>query len=59
MVCFPAPPSLPLTYQDPTTNSHLLQILRDCVTYTEHRHAKTVTVTDVSSISTLKGHWKR
>ncbi|KAK3503049.1 histone-fold-containing protein [Neurospora crassa] len=25
----------------------LQMILRDCVTYTEHRHAKTVTVTDV------------
>ncbi|CCC08265.1 unnamed protein product [Sordaria macrospora k-hell] len=25
----------------------LQMILRDCITYTEHRHAKTVTVTDV------------
>ena len=34
--------------RQPITNLNISQILRDCVTYTEHRHAKTVTVTDVS-----------
>ena len=49
MVCLPASPSLPSHLPKFTTNPHLSQILRDCITYTEHRHAKTVTVTDVSN----------